>query len=189
MRKVLTTTIFIGLALLISSCGHQQATTTVASPLSCKVTAIDGGSQITCPDGSTQIVYNGADGHTGLTGAVGPSGQAAKPCTVTDEVGGALVSCPDGSSQMITDGSNGIQGQPGSPGTIVTSVQFCASYAASYPNAFPETAICLNENLYAVYWDSRNAWFALIPPGYYSSTSTSAPCRFIVTANCQVTQQ
>lgn len=60
----------------------------------CTTTAIVGGIRITCPDGSTQIVYNGDDGTVGPqgpkgdAGAAGQDGQNATPITMVQL-------CPD----------------------------------------------------------------------------------------------
>ena len=87
-------------------------------------------------------------------------------------------------------GPAGPTGASGSPGTQVIMVQFCSNAGpTAYPSTFPEYAECINGNLYAVYWDGRNAWLAEVVPGYYASTSTSAPCNFTVYANCQVVEQ
>lgn len=78
---------------------------------------------------------------------------------------------------------SGIQGNPGTDGTSATSVstvQFCSGYQTNYPGTFPEFGLVILGSIYAVYWDGHNAWLAQIVPGYYMSTSTSAPCNFIV---------
>jgi hypothetical protein len=68
-------------------------------------------------------------------------------------------------------------------------VQFCTGYTTTYPSVFPEFGFCINSQIYAVYWDGKNAWEGEIVPGYYDSTSTSAPCDFTVSAGCEVTDQ
>lgn len=96
------------------------------------------------------------------------------------------------------DGSPGLQGATGAVGpqgpsgaaAAETTVQFCPNAGpTAYPNTFPEYGLCINGNIFAVYYDGKNAWLAEIVPGYYASTSTSAPCNFTVSANCQVQEQ
>lgn len=84
-----------------------------------------------------------------------------------------------------SDGSQGPQGVPGAPAKA-TAVQFCPRYAVVYPSTFPEFGLCIDDTLYAVYWDGKNSWLAEIPPGYYSSTSTTAPCNFTVKDKCLI---
>jgi hypothetical protein len=79
-------------------------------------------------------------------------------------------------------------GPSGAPGTGVSTIQFCPGYTTTYPTTFPEYGICIGNNLYAVYYDGKNTWLAEIVPGYYASTSTSAPCDFTVGADCTVSQ-
>ena len=93
-----------------------------------------------------------------------------------------LTACNQGVQQI-----QGPQGLPGANGSTVTMVQFCPSYNTSYPSIFPEFGMCINDILYATYWDGKNAWTAEVVPGYYESTSTSAPCNFTVSANCVIT--
>lgn len=94
------------------------------------------------------------------------------------------------------DGSNGADGIQGTPGlngsngqdaTPVTVVQFCTGYTPTYPASFPESALCVQGNLWATFWMGNSAWSGIVPPGTYNSTSTGAPCTFTVAANCVVT--
>jgi|SRR5581483_6447705 len=99
---------------------------------------------------------------------------------------------PEQTSILVCNGSvgqtgaQGNQGRDGTDATPVSAVQFCAGYTTTYPSSFPEFGLCLGSDLYAVYWDGRNAWLSEVVPGYYASTSTSAPCDFTVKANCQI---
>lgn len=111
--------------------------------------------------------------------ACGDSGSSVsnfKPtyCTVVTNGSGTTISCPDGSSAKI-------------PGNNVSTVLFCANTTTTYLTSFPEFGLCINNLLYGVYWDGHNSWLAQIVPGYYLSTSTSAPCNFHVLPNCGVT--
>lgn len=142
----------------------------------------------------------GAKGRQGDTGAPGAN---ALPCTVTAVPEGAMIACPNGSSQLITNGLDGLQGIQGLPGAVgatgpagaagldatpVTTVQFCPGYQESYPSTFPEFALVISGQIYAVYDGGANDVFlALIAPGTYSSTSTSAPCNFTVQPDGTIT--
>lgn len=91
---------------------------------------------------------------------------------------------------------NGLDGAPGSTGanglngtnsSLVEPIKFCKNYNTSYPSTFPEYGLQIGTDLFAVYWDGHNSWMALIPPGYYRSTSTSAPCNFTVNSDGTIT--
>jgi hypothetical protein len=134
-------------------------------------------------------------GPQGVAGAVGSQGLPGTSCTETTLTpsqatpnGGALLTCGN-SSTVITNGSNGLQGIQGVPGQNATSVnvvQFCSAYTTTYPSSFPEQAVCVGNELLAVYWDGTNAWLAEVVPGYYASTSTTAPCDFTVGTDCKI---
>lgn len=153
-----TVAVLIGMAVLFSACGRDPQESPIREPGFCTTTAVPGGAQIWCSNGTSTVIYNGAQGSQGNSGANGQ------------------------------DGAQGPQGIPGAPGTVVEAVQFCPGYTTSYPSRFAEVGFCVEGQLYGVYWDGRNAWWTLIPPGYYASTSTSAPCNFYVAAGCQVHQ-
>jgi len=132
------------------------------------------------------IVLNSC-GPKGDRGDVGPQGPQGPSCTVSTVLpsvsvpnGGALMVCPDTSQALIHNGTDG------APGTSVSMIKFCTGYTTTYPSSFPEYGTCVGGQLYGVYWDRTNAWEALVAPGYYSSTSTSAPCNFSVGANCTI---
>ena len=82
------------------------------------------------------------------------------------------------------DGTNGIDGKQGSPGTTITSVQFCPG-VPSYPSTFPETGLCINGNIYAVY-SANDGFWTLIPPGIYHSNAIGSSCNFTVMSNCVI---
>lgn len=108
-------------------------------------------------------------------------------CSVELIDNGSIITCPDGSSTIISNGKDGEKGEVGQNGssTEIVSIKLCP-YTDNYPNVFPEYAVCIDNELFGVYWDSKNAWLAKIIPGYYASTSTSAPCTFEVKENCEV---
>jgi hypothetical protein len=86
-------------------------------------------------------------------------------------------------------GPQGVQGPAGTNGTNGTSptmVQFCTDVVGHY-GTFPEYGECLGGNIFAVYWDGKNAWLAEVYPGNYESTATGLQCNFTVGTNCSVT--
>jgi hypothetical protein len=96
------------------------------------------------------------------------------------------------SSSMVCNGAigatgaNGAQGQAGAPGIVVTPVQLCpASFVATYPSVFPESALCVSNHLYGVY-SANGGFLAVLPPGVYSSNGINASCTFTITANCGI---
>jgi hypothetical protein len=114
------------------------------------------------------------------------------PCSVTQTPSGATINCTDGTYANITNGSQGPQGPQGPQGSQgatgnanIATVQFCQNYTSN--SSYPEYGFCINGNLYATFWDGKNAWTALITPGYYMSTATNASCNFTVGPNCLIT--
>jgi len=156
-------------------------------------------SQVTICNG-----LNGTDGLNGVNGTDGINGSNGTNSSITVSVasqtqcanGGLSITTLNGaesSTSVVCNGATGPQGETGPQGlqgiqglSGVSAVQFCPNYAASYPNVFPEFGLCVNNAIYAVYWDNKNAWLAEVVPGYYSSTSTSAPCNFTVTLGCNI---
>jgi hypothetical protein len=101
-----------------------------------------------------------------------------------------LVGCGQGPA-----GQTGSQGAPGLPGdsvtgpagadgTQITPVQFCIGTPV-YPSTFPETGLCINNQIYAVY-SVNDGFLTLIPPGAYSSDGVNSSCNFTVLPNCQI---
>lgn len=163
---------FLILALLTSACGSAKG----------YLGATPGPAG---PKGDTGA--NGADGVSCSERMIAPTEVSGDPA----QYGGAQITC-GANSTLITNGApgrvgaTGAQGVQGTPGTSVTAVQFCSAYVPSYASSFPEVGFCLNNTLYGVYWDGRNAWLSSLPPGGYYSTSTGAPCNFTIGANCTI---
>jgi hypothetical protein len=154
----------------------------------CSVVGNSTGARISCSDGSVADVDNGATGATGSQGEAGEQGVAGndgQSCTVENTANGSLLTCGT-QTTFIRNGTDGTDGTNGTDATPVTMVQFCKGYQTTYPSTFAEVGICVNGQITAVYWDGHNAWLSSIPTGYYSSTSTSAPCNFTVLPNCQI---
>ena len=83
-------------------------------------------------------------------------------------------------------GPQGLQGPPGAPANSVSVVQFCPAQGATTYGHFPEYGLCIDNVLYGVYWDNKNAFLAEIVPGTYKSTSTGLGCTFVVASGCLI---
>lgn len=126
--------------------GPQGATGAQGAPgENCTVEAVaassaapNGGSLISCPDGSQSLVLNGATGAQGATGATG------------------------------SQGATGAQGSPGTLGSIVIAIQFCPGVTPTYPSAFPEVGFCIDGTLYAVYSANDGFLAEITPGTYSS---------------------
>lgn len=116
---------------------------------------------------AAQPPRDGIDGKDGVS-IVGPKGD-------TGEIG------PIGNT-----GPSGPTGAPGQDASSVTPVPLCTGQT-TYPTAFAEYGLCIGGSLFGVYWDRTNAWLTILPPGNYTSTSTSVPCTLTVSPNCVVT--
>lgn len=166
---------------------------------------LDGDDEVT----SQFLVCNGVAGASGTNGTNGTNGSngtngTSSTVNVTTAnatqcpTGGLAVTTTNGtasSTNVVCNGASGPVGATGPTGSQgpsgydldnLSMVQFCSGYTTTYPTSFPEFGECVNGKLYGVYWDSHNAWFAEIVPGYYASTSTSAPCNFTVGLNCAI---
>jgi len=86
------------------------------------------------------------------------------------------------------NGQNGQMGPQGLDGTTITPVQFCQGVTPTYPNTFPESGLCIDGSIYAVY-SQYNGFLALIPPGEYTSQAVGSACNFTVLPNCVVQDQ
>lgn len=163
-----------------------------------------GGVLITCGT-SQSFVSNGPKGNNGEDGTscVETTVSASGINGTCDQYGGALIQCGSQLS-FITNGapgaigatgatgaagSNGSNGTNGVDATPVTTVQFCPNQGNTvYPNNFPEYGVLIGGSIYAVYYDTHNAWFAKIVPGTYMSTATGLQCTFTVNPDNSVTQ-
>lgn len=89
--------------------------------------------------------------------------------------------------QAITGptGNQGVQGATGSSGTGVTTIQLCVGFIPSYPNVFPEYAVCIQNKLYGVY-SANGGFLTYMPEGTYSSNGINSSCTFTVGHNCTI---
>lgn len=124
----------------------------------------------------------GDQGDAGSIGSQGPTGDTgSKGDTGNDGTPG--LRGPTGAQGP--NGDIGTPGADGKDGTKLTVVQFCLG-TEHYPSVFPEVGFCIDNKLYGVFWMNNNAFMGEIPPGAYSSTSTSLACTFTVADNCEI---
>lgn len=175
-----TTFLLIILLLSITRCAPDQPSFDVAP--ACSVSALDGGSLISCPDGTKQIVSNGIDGGTGEKGNTGSAGVNGTSCTVATNATGALISCSDGTSSQISNGALGAQGPQGAPGNnagSVTAITFCP--ASANGGGLPEVGFCINGKAYSA-WNATESYQYLVylPDGGYASDAPGYSCGFTI---------
>lgn len=141
--------------------------------------------------GKNAVVIQGDKGVAGKDGdnGVGCSIQVLASSIALPN-GGASIVCANGAT-VISNGSqgapgvNGAPGTPGTPGTQITPIKLC-SQTPSYPSVFVEYAVCINNQLYAVY-SANGGFLAFLPPGAYSSNGIGSSCNLNVGLNCSVT--
>jgi hypothetical protein len=159
--------------------------TPTPSPLTCTVIQISTGATINCPDGSSAVLTNGAQGLQGPQGIPGVS------CAVESVSNGANITCGT-NTVFVANGSNGSpgvqgpQGIQGVDGTSITLVQFCSNVTPSYPGTFPESGLVIDGNVYGVY-SANGGFLAYLPPGEYSSNGINASCNFTINSDGTVT--
>jgi len=100
----------------------------------------------------------GPQGVAGQTGATGPQGPR---------------------------GDTGATGPAGADGQPARVVQLCPGVTV-YPSAFVEVALCINNQLYAVY-SANGGFLTHILPGLYNSNAIGSACSFTVVDSCLVT--
>jgi hypothetical protein len=82
-------------------------------------------------------------------------------------------------------GPQGLQGAAGLNGTTITVVQFCPGVTPVYPSTFPETGLCINGTIYAVY-SANDGFLTSLPNGVYDSNAIGSSCTFTV-SGCTIT--
>lgn len=86
------------------------------------------------------------------------------------------------------DGKPGYNGVDGASGTVIIPIQLCdASFVPTYPNIFPEYALCIDNQLYGVY-SANGGFLALLPPGQYNSNGINSSCTFTISSDCNITR-
>ena len=103
---------------------------------------------------------NGVDGKDGVNGIDGRNGE-----------NGAT-------------GPVGTTGPAGADGHIAVVIPLCAG-TPTYASVFVEVALCINQELYAVY-SANGGFLTKILPGTYSSNAIGSRCDFKVIQNCQI---
>lgn len=85
-----------------------------------------------------------------------------------------------------SDGARGPAGAPGSDAASARVVPLCPG--TSNYGTFVEVALCLDDQLYAIY--SQNGGFmTLLAPGNYTSNAIGSACNLTVQAHCVVGAQ
>ena len=87
--------------------------------------------------------------------------------------------------QNGTNGIDGSAGPAGANGSSVTVVRFCLGGPPVYPSTFPETGLCINNAIYAVY-SANDGFLTELPPGLYTSDAIGSSCTFTVLPNCLI---
>lgn len=118
----------------------------------------------------------GADGNDGITPTVKSRPASPEECII----GGVVITVND-KTAIVCDGTNG---GTGSPASSVTTINLCPG-VTSYPSVFIEVALCVDDQLYAVY-SIPGAFLTLIPPGVYTSNALGSACNLTVLEHCQV---
>ena len=145
--------------------------------------APNGGALISCGDGSSSLVLNGATGAQGAQGMQGIQGVAGQNGTNgTNGVDG--INGTNGSNGV--NGTNGTNGQDGTPGTIISPIQFCDGQT-TYPSSFPEVGFCINHKIYAVY-SANGGFLTEVAPGNWSSNGIGVSCNFTVSDDCVISR-
>lgn len=108
----------------------------------------------------------------------------------------SLLACAGPEGSVGPQGVTGLKGSPGPQGpsgtngtdsTITTVVQLCPVTDPTIPGVFPETGLCIDGKLYAVFnQPNKTDYLVLIPPGTYESMATGASCTFTVYSNCSL---
>jgi hypothetical protein len=113
-----------------------------ADGTSCTVTDnLDGSRTISCTDGTSATVSDGAPGADGADGLPGVDGTS---CTVNDNGDGSkTISCTDGTSVIVSDG---VQGPQGPPGTDTLGGLSCANGQVAKWNSATLNWECANDD-------------------------------------------
>lgn len=140
-----------------------------------------------CPNGgvtytigtTVNTICNGVNGSDGAS-ITGPTGSPGEGCQVSGAPNGVLISCA-GTTAFIF---NGIDGRDGIDTTPVTVVPLCQDTTV-YPSVFSEVALCIGDNLFAVY-SENNGFLSYIPPGNYVSHGHNSNCNLTIQPHCVV---
>lgn len=99
-------------------------------------------------------------------------------CAVQGEKGDTGVQGPKGDT-----GAQGPQGIPGQS-NITSIVPLCPG-TPTYGAVYTEIALCINNQLYAVY-SANGGFLTLLTPGAYSSNGIGSRCNLNVLPNCVI---
>ena len=189
-KNILTVLLAVSLNACVGSDGNFQVKVTVpATPQageSCSVSKVAEGSVITCPDGSTEYVYNGTNGTDGVDGQDGVDGTNG----VDGQDGLNGENGVDGdkgdkgdkgdTGEQGPQGPKGDQGEAGIPldsdsGYIVGYIDPCGNYTG-----LDEILFVLSDGRYAAWY--VNLGIAILNDGTYRTTDAQQ-CRFTISNN------
>ena len=119
--------------------GSDGTSCSVATVYVGSAVAVNGGALLTCTDGTSALIVNGANGTNGVDGATG------------------------------AQGATGAVGPQGQPGTMFKSVQFCPGLTPTYPTTFAEVGFVIGTDVYGVYSANDGFMAFLPPGRYSSN--------------------
>lgn len=161
-------------ALALAGCADRKVEATVqgapgTNGSSCTTHQMEGGAIISCTDGTSSVIYNGANGLNGSNGVDGQDG--------TNGTNGT-------NGQNGVDGQNGTNGTNGSDG-ILEVINPCGEEFAN-----DEVFLRLSSGRILALYDGgpNQDRLVLLAPGNYISTDTAASksCSFTVTSDYKI---
>lgn len=205
--------------LTLTSCNdpqfNQPASIDSSQPSYCTVERQEIGTVITCPDGSTSVIKDGAPGQSGSDGKDAPE------CSVTqiqpgDDVlplGGAVINC-GASSALISNGAagatglDGAQGEKGDKGNTGQNGTNGRDGIDAQPSAYSIVAILnpcsdspsIDDEVFlklangTILWlqvdneNGKNARLSIARPGRWQTTDGSG-CQFTLNADGSITNE
>lgn len=118
----------LGVILLLIGCGtyhpnnkyqKRKVIKKANSTTGCSVDQLASGAVVTCPDGSSAVIYNGSNGSDSDTaGPSGSDGTDGASCAVEQTDGGVIIYCGDSQAELYhgKDGEVGPVGPKGESG-------------------------------------------------------------------------
>lgn len=199
-------------AILMTGCGPVTETVKIIKGdkgdagqdgVSCTLSSVENGVQLSCSDETSFIVYNGIngldgisgqdglDGENGITGQSGQDGTNGTDglsCTVEQLENGAIINCNNSTATVLngTDGQNGDDGVDGAGGQDgqngSNAVATITNYSSSSCTLIVGTTVYTkpsgsgNRGLYTSNTCSSNSKYAEVSQGeaYWVSTSSLA---------------
>lgn len=203
------------LILIMVACGadYKYTVTGIPGPKgnSCRIESVVGGAKLSCDDGSSQMISNGADGSIGPMGPSGMNGHSVvfstAPAPSCSNGGQTILLAEDTNDNSTFDalldsniqsftvcngqdgatGANGLDAPP-TPFSPVALLQPCGDS----PNVYDEVFLKLsNGTVLASFSDNINGYntrFSVLVPGNYATTDGTG-CTFSVDASGTITNE